>query len=75
MLVLKVCRAGQNIVALLSVFVLLVVSTDVLAANCPVKARSGGCSVPSGEYFVRLPDTERGLRRLPVAMILHDAGR
>ena len=31
--------------------------------------------MPSGEYFVRLPDTERGLRRLPVAMILHDAGR
>ncbi|MEL7468735.1 MAG: dienelactone hydrolase family protein [Pseudomonadota bacterium] len=75
MLVLKVCRARQDIVVLLSVFVLFVVSTDALAASCPVKGRSGGCLVPSGEYFVQLPDTEPGLQRLPVAMILHDAGR
>ncbi|MEL6998245.1 MAG: hypothetical protein AAFP68_08275 [Pseudomonadota bacterium] len=51
MLDLTVCRAGQKIVVLLSVFVLLVVSTDVLAStptvvwSIPV-ARSSSTSRP-----------------------------
>lgn len=49
--------------------------SDALAATCSGEASSGSCPVPSGEYFIALPEIAPGALRTPAVIILHDAGR
>ncbi|MEM1297818.1 MAG: hypothetical protein AAGH68_00970, partial [Pseudomonadota bacterium] len=59
----------------LSIVVLWTGLHDAAARDCPLKGEEGGCKVPLGEYFIRMPQDYDRMKRLPVVMILHDAGR
>ena len=74
MLVMTPGRRGLLFATVIAVFAVLL-NENAHAGGCAPKDRSGACIVRSGAYFVRVPDTEERLDRLPIVMLLHDAGQ
>lgn len=68
------CRHGVLFAAVISLITILL-SAHAQARSCSVKDQSGACVVRSGAYYVRVPETEERLERLPIVVLLHDAGQ